>query len=127
MNALVELYLLHGNPWAISPTHCFTCNHDPCARPSFCGKCREIDFRNYRAVSQADRLNWFAERTDELAMQWRAGHMLKTDAVERAHGFATAIGLLLYAGPALEQAEAAYAAAVETMQLILAAAFQEPQ
>jgi hypothetical protein len=123
MNALLELYLLHGNPWAISPTYCFTCGGDPCSLPSFCDACRAVDFRNYRAVTQADRFEWFAERANELAAQWRAGHMLKADAVERAHNFAVAIGLLLFDGPTLEQAEATYAADVEMVQRILAAAF----
>jgi hypothetical protein len=123
MSALVELYLLHGNPWAISPTYCFTCGGDPCILPSFCDACRAADYRNYRAVTQADRLTWFAERTNELASQWQAGHMLKADAVERAYNFAVAIGLLLFDGPILEQAEATYAADVEMVQRILAAAF----
>jgi hypothetical protein len=127
MSALVEFYLLHGNPWAISPSYCFTCGGDPCILPSFCEACRQADFRNYRAVSQADRLKAFAEHARELASQWQAGLIAKADAVERAHNFAVAAGLLLFDGPNLEQAEASYAAAVETVQHILTAAFESSQ
>jgi hypothetical protein len=122
-----HLLALHGNPLAISPSYCFTCGGDPCILPSFCIVCREVDFRNYRAASQADHLKWFAERANELAAHWRAGRMLKVDAVDRAYSFATALGLLLFDGPTLEEAEASYAAAVEMVQLVLAAAFEGPQ
>jgi hypothetical protein len=122
-----RLLELHGNPLAISPSYCFTCGGDPCILPSFCIACREVDFRNYRAASQADHLKWFAERANELADHWRAGRILKPDAVDRAYNFAQALGLLLYDGPNPEEAEASYNAAVEMVQLVLSAAFEGPR
>jgi hypothetical protein len=123
MNALVQLYTLHGNPLAISPTHCFTWGHDPCMLPSFCEACQLVDFRNYRGETARDHLKAFALRANELASQWRKGRMLKTDSVERAYNFAVALGLLLYDGETYDQAEISYNLRVNTVQRVLTASF----
>jgi hypothetical protein len=124
MNALVDLYTLKGNPLAISQSYCFTCGGDPCAWPPFCAACRAVDARNRRPKAQPDDdLKAFALRAYEFASLWKSGRLIKVDAVDKAFNFATAIGLMLYDGKTLEEADKLYDERVDTVQSVLDAAF----